>query len=1207
MSTAAGTLTREQWATLLDEVEPATFHELVSAINDADMIDADAEATVEAAISDDGPLTTDEEASGMFDVFVLADDSDPAEGVEEEADVGDETPGFEAGGSPDDGVNSWRNTDFTTTNAGVYPQPHHEREQWMGRLAGEKTTFSPWADSDHPEADPEDDARFKWSLEENHTDGDTVAMGEADPRLDGRVFIQRDEDRFAFVDGDDVRCPETGEVHPAFTAMLEHLGMTYADVSTSGSGVHAYYTGDIPLDGHGQASFDIDDEPFGANDTPPSIEFYANKHLCITTGEQVEGTPTAAVEWDADALRPILEAAGFEDEEEVSHDTDQESPELDGYDPDATAADETASDVRDVLSAVDDLQPRDLPLRSRQVGKDSDEWEKWDPSSYRSSDGNDSLHRPAGEPVFHDFKKGKSFGVLSLFAAEQGIINDPWDRLAGEDWWEAVDTAREKGAPIPEFTTASEGEAVASLGVSKLNALDPEDRRRAARKRGHDIPTTRDARERLRSAIFREMRNGNTTVLDAPTALGKSYTVATEPWLRRQSVTGDAPVIHLHATTDARDEAAAETADVMSTGEVLLGRKEASPVARGDHDPQPDDEDPEIVVTVDGQPASEWFDAMCDEKGLAFSTALAIARRRNDQDLDELPPFGEEDPAVAQWDGVPRDGDGDPAADVVHATHQFAHVPSIRANTNIVLDEQPDYREDLSQDRIRRMINAYLKEIGAPVTNFEDFVRLAEYDDVGGDAAAERDALDEMLSADGDTLPTEWYVENPDAHALAAGIARGLWNALTFEEADANGRRSTKVYHEPPRFDADQADYSAGTWLSVVVDDDHTVRRVRSTPDFREARAVVGLDAHPSMPLWELNGAPGMTHDSVLDSTERRLWRRFERGLTVVQVGDATRPRSGDRALEWMNDDRVRAVLQRLREHYGDGFKTALSTVQTERQVRELLDEVAEGCSIDEENTMHYGEEKSRNDFATEEAGYVYGCMDPGDEMILDTLAELNLDATPSTAETEDGEIVREKGRTFDGDDDEKAAAVLASVRENHVAQAAGRYARDADGDRGATVYVHTDAAPTGFVDVETPGVEWLATDLQRSIIDTLTEREEATAREIADAVDCSKEHVRETLKKLEDRELIERKAGEGYNGADVFADEGATHDITETDSTANDRLWGSNRWSLAIEFRHAGDRPTIDTSAASNATPDAVSAADTPPDPGLSDGGDWR
>jgi len=51
-------------------------------------------------------------------------------------------------------------------------------------------------------------------------------------------------------------------------------------------------------------------------------------------------------------------------------------------------------------------------------------------------------------------------------------------------------------------------------------------------------------------------------------------------------------------------------------------------------------------------------------------------------------------------------------------------------------------------------------------------------------------------------------------------------------------------------------------------------------------------------------------------------------------------------------------------------------------------DDVA-GSGIDADSTMHYGEEKSRNDFADEPAGYVYGCMDPGDEIMFDTLADL--------------------------------------------------------------------------------------------------------------------------------------------------------------------------------------------------------------------------
>ena len=383
----------------------------------------------------------------------------------------------------------------------------------------------------------------------------------------------------------------------------------------------------------------------------------------------------------------------------------------------------------------------------------------------------------------------------------------------------------------------------------------------------------------------------------------------------------------------------------------------------------------------------------------------------------------------------------------------------------------------------------------------------------------------------------------------------------------------------------------------MVIDEDHTIQTIRATPDFSQARAVIGLDAHPSMPMWQLNVDAGMTHDAVLDPTERRLWRRYERGLTVVQLGDAARPRSGDKATEWMNDDRVRAVLKRLREHYGPGFKTALSTIQTERQLRELLAEVATG--IDADSTMHYGEEKSRNDFADEDAGYVYGCMDPGDDMILDALTELGLDAKAPTVETDDGEIKREKGRTFDGPDADAARAVLASVRENHVAQAAGRYARNADDPESrATVYLHTNAAPAGFVDIETPGVEWLATDLQREIIDVLADRPNATTKDLAEVVGCSKEHVRKTLDRLGENGMVDRAAGVGDNGADVYHDTGAGTALVDFGETANGPLKDYNRWSLAIHDTHIPATPGEDASTPSTTADRVGSGGSTPPDP---------
>jgi hypothetical protein len=344
-----------------------------------------------------------------------------------------------------------------------------------------------------------------------------------------------------------------------------------------------------------------------------------------------------------------------------------------------------------------------------------------------------------------------------------------------------------------------------------------------------------------------------------------------------------------------------------------------------------------------------------------------------------------------------------------------------------------------------------------------------------------------------------------------------------------------------------------------------------------------------------------MDYDAVLDPTERRLWRRFERGLTVVQVGDATRPRSGDKAREWMNPDRVGAVLDRLTDAYGDALSTAITTAQVEDDVRRLLaDAGIRGVTRD--STMHYGEEKSRNDFADETVGYLYGCMDPGDDMVLDALAELGKDAAPSTERDDDGELHRAKGRGFDGPDADTAAALLASVRENHVAQAAGRYARRPDDpDSQAVVYVHTDATPADLVDYETAGVEWLATETQRAIIDELAAHPTATAREIADVVDVSKQHVRGTLARLEERDLVRRHRGTGPHGADEWADADAAAalvDVGPADAveTANDALSGPSRWSLAIHRR--GERDDTARAGTAGPTTPATGLIDADPPP---------
>ena len=363
----------------------------------------------------------------------------------------------------------YADADWQNPESDVWAEPWLDEEFWMA--AKGKMPFAPWGDANHPEGNDDTDSRYQWSITDNWTTKEHVdEWVEKDPSLDGyTVLLEKeddpytdDPDPYAYVDGDDVRCPETDEVHPDFVEILERLGLTYCEVSQSGAGVHALYKGRLPDDVK-QANFDIDDEPWGENDELPSVEIYDGKKVCRVTGEHVPGTPEDVSEWDTDALDEVLDEHLDEDDrvDEVTHDTD--SDEMRDYEPSATASTETTGDVRDVYAAIDRLDPHDLPLRTRQVGTESTGWEVWDPSSYRSSSSGESLHRAPNENTFYDHKTGRSFGVLGLFACEDGLISKPWSQLSGSDWWAAVEQAREAGADIPKYepnSSSSEGDGV---------------------------------------------------------------------------------------------------------------------------------------------------------------------------------------------------------------------------------------------------------------------------------------------------------------------------------------------------------------------------------------------------------------------------------------------------------------------------------------------------------------------------------------------------------------------------------------------------------------------------------------------------------------------------------------------------------------------------------------------------------------------------
>lgn len=650
-------------------------------------------------------------------------------------------------------------------------------------------------------------------------------------------------------------------------------------------------------------------------------------------------------------------------------------------------------------------------------------------------------------------------------------------------------------------------------------------------------PRTQEVWDRTEEAIHKAVLNDDTALVTVPTGGGKSYAAATTNWGLRDGLTDGRQVVILHNTRDARDEAAADAREAGNDPLVLQGRSELCPLAKGRLDPNGEGDQ---TITVDGVPGSEYVRKMCDGKGVAFSAVHQYVDQHNDQDATLSCTCNGACPAQEQHERR-RDGDHD----LVIATNNFAFVPGLRYGKHLIIDEMPDFQSDLSHSEIETAVRAYLEEINAPYNTLGGLIRSASHENLTQHEMEELERTRNLLEQR--EPEPEWFIETEGAHTLAPGIIRALTYA---EQQGPPGYVCGKATYCPPRLDANaqQSDLWNMVRLSVVVNASGEVTRVRSVPDFFQTRSLVGLDAHPEKHQWEANTVDSLHQIHTLSAQERQLWRRSERGLTTVQVGDAERPVTDDR---YHDPNGSAALVEAIRDEHGDDFRTAITSLAVEG----FLTDELRMAGADDPETMHYGNVKSRNDFADESVGLVHGCVDPGDEFVLSTLAERGLEASPERADVccdhcgdrEDapeepghgcGEcsgtgMAREKGRGFVGEDADAAESILDSVRGSLVAQAIGRWARGS-GD-GSTVYVRTSVAPDHMIDCYVPGVEWVYGDQQREIVAHLRDADTTTAREIAEAVGCSKQHALDTLDKLCTRGLVTAEEGAGKFGATVW------------------------------------------------------------------------
>jgi hypothetical protein len=611
-------------------------------------------------------------------------------------------------------------------------------------------------------------------------------------------------------------------------------------------------------------------------------------------------------------------------------------------------------------------------------------------------------------------------------------------------------------------------------------------------KRG-DYPGTGELRQRLDARLRSAMQNRENVVIRSPTSSGKTHIPSTTRWRDYPDVTGDKPVVVLHGTTDARNDAFGKSEASYATPQVLRGREDEDrggcPLARGDYDSNNDKRNTPLVAPDGGEP-SEWFETMCNDRGLPLSVAHSVF----EQDHPGESPCcaGDDDcQSSTQWDGIPRSDNGEIYYDVLHATHQLARVPQLIEDCNVIIDEEPDFEMNLSTERVRKSVTSYLQEINAPVESWERLVMV-----VTGKAGADIGRLREYVN---EANPDRgWFQNGDDAHALTPGIVRALLNAEEREHSRWFGQTHYTYPELIPGHDSPDHEII----LRIVFDSSYEIKTLQAVPDFSRARCVIGLDAHPTKSKWQMNTLRDIKTDKLVEGEKLHEWRRKERNLKIVQVGDDkyswTRGNS--------NEDKVTVLCDELRRRYEEGFQSGITALRCEKTLKGCM----KRAGVENPDTIHYNKEKSVNTFEDYPVGLVAGCISPSDDDIKDWLALLDKEATPRREA--DGNC---KGQEYVGTDADVADELLKSVCQTGVLQAVGRYARSPrDPDGGATVYVLTNVLPDEYVDKKIEGVKVFGEKQQQILDYAFNSPDGVTVQEVTENTDATRQHVNDTLKK---------------------------------------------------------------------------------------------
>ncbi|EMA55367.1 hypothetical protein [Halococcus thailandensis] len=344
----------------------------------------------------------------------------------------------------------------------VYPADRSEAwHAWKETDDGRKVPRAPWLNPDWPDkfvsaqnADvwTDRDTAAKWC---EHLSGYGLALNIRD-RED-----HPDED-LVLIDYDDARDPDTERIHPTVCEHIERAD-SYADISTSGTGIHILLRGELPEDVKAIEAALPDHSEF----PDAEIEVYDSGRFVAMTGEHIRATPreTTAAQGFVDDLADEYATVAEGTPDELVRDPENSRAEL--------ADVETTTEIQKVFDAIQHTGPRDVRLRSTVTHERSNGSKSLDPA-YRDSESGTGLAEVDGGWI--ERKGLHGLDALQMIALEDRIINRPDQYPEGEEFWQAVEALRERGAHIPEYDPPADwGEGIHSVEQCARPVYNPEE------------------------------------------------------------------------------------------------------------------------------------------------------------------------------------------------------------------------------------------------------------------------------------------------------------------------------------------------------------------------------------------------------------------------------------------------------------------------------------------------------------------------------------------------------------------------------------------------------------------------------------------------------------------------------------------------------------------------------------------------------------